>query len=101
MLRKHDRSKQSQKVTPVRKTDRRNERRQAATNGPISGPEQVTQPDSELLIYDRAIELFNAGQFQGAKELFIKLVVASNSDLAHTAGLRVRMCDQRLTALGA
>ena len=31
---------------------------------------EETQPDAELLIYDRAIALFDAGRFQGAKDAF-------------------------------
>jgi hypothetical protein len=56
----------------------------------------VTLPDPELLIYDRAIALFNAGRFQAAKEVFAELAVARNRDLARSAELRIRMCEQRL-----
>jgi hypothetical protein len=36
----------------------------------------VTQPDAELLIYDRAIALFNAGRFQATKDAFAELAAA-------------------------
>jgi hypothetical protein len=60
---------------------------------------ELTPLDLELALYGRAIELFNAGQFQPAKEAFEKLAAARNRDLAHSARLRIRMCEQRL-ALG-
>ncbi len=47
--------------------------------------------------YDRAIELFNAGRYQAAKDVLSKLVSAPNRDLAHTAELRMKICEQRLT----
>lgn len=59
----------------------------------------VIQSDPELIIFERGIALFNAGQFQAAKEAFAKLAVARNRDLAYSATLRTRMCDQRLAPL--
>ena len=52
--------------------------------------------DPELVVYEEAIRLFNAGQFQAAKEAFAELANARNRDLAHSAELRIRMCEQRL-----
>jgi hypothetical protein len=62
---------------------------------------EVTRPDAELLIYDRAIALFNAGRFKAAKDAFAQLAVARNRDLAHSAELRIRMCEQRLAPAGS
>lgn len=62
---------------------------------------ESTQPDPELALYGRAIELFNAGQFQPAKEAFEKLAAARNRDLAHSAELRIRMCERRLALKAA
>jgi hypothetical protein len=60
---------------------------------------KVIRPDPELSIYERAIALFNAGQFQAAKEAFTELAVARNRDLAHSAELRIRMCEKRLGSI--
>ena len=54
------------------------------------------QSDPDLIIFERAIALFNAGRFQAAKESFTELAVARNRDLAHSAALRIRISDQRL-----
>jgi TolA-binding protein len=56
----------------------------------------VIQRDTEVLIYARAIALFDAGRFQAAKEAFAELAAARNRDLAHSAALRIRMCEKRL-----
>jgi hypothetical protein len=53
--------------------------------------------DPDMEAYDRAIELFNAGRYQAAKDVLVKLVSAPNRDLAHTAELRMKICEQRLT----
>ena len=42
---------------------------------------------------DRAIALFHAGRFQAAKEVFAELAGARNRDLAHSAELRIRICE--------
>ena len=57
---------------------------------------EPTQLDPELALYGRAIDLFNSRQFQPAKEVFERLLAARNRDLAHSAELRIRMCEQRL-----
>jgi hypothetical protein len=57
---------------------------------------QVVGQDQELVIYERAIGLFNAGQFQVAREAFAELLVARNRDMAHSSELRMRMCEKRL-----
>jgi hypothetical protein len=59
-------------------------------------PQEYIQSDPDLIIFERAIALFNAGRFQSAKEAFAQLAIARNRDLAHSAALRIRMCDQRL-----
>jgi hypothetical protein len=57
---------------------------------------RATKPVPELVVFDQAIALFNAGRFQAAKEAFAELVAARNRDLAHSAQLRIRICEQRL-----
>jgi hypothetical protein len=87
---KQVRSKTTRKAQPARKLKRKPERiRQQARNEPV-------QSDPELIIFERAIALFNAGRFQAAKDAFAELTVARNRDLAHSATLRIRMCEQRL-----
>jgi cytochrome c-type biogenesis protein CcmH/NrfG len=44
------------------------------------------------------MELFNAGRFQAANGAFAKLVSAPNRDLAHSAEVRMKICEQRLSA---
>ena len=57
---------------------------------------KLAQSDPDLIVFERAIALFNAGRFQAAKEAFAELAVARNRDLAHSATLRIRVCEQRL-----
>jgi hypothetical protein len=52
--------------------------------------------DPELVIYEEAVQLFNAGRFSAAKEKFVELISSRNRDLAHSAESRIRMCKQRL-----
>jgi hypothetical protein len=67
--------------------------------GRVSGrtPGGSADLDPNMQAYDRAIELFNAGRFQAAKDVLAKLVNAPNRDLAHSAELRMKICEQRLT----
>ena len=51
----------------------------------------------DVQAFGRAVELFNGGRFQAAKEAFAKLVASPNRDMAYSAELRVKMCEQRLT----
>jgi TolA-binding protein len=83
-------------VRPDSKPKRARKPKQVRKQGPKLNRTrgEVTQPDAELLIYDRAIALFNAGRFQAAKEAFAQLAVARNRDLAHSAELGIRMCEQ-------
>jgi hypothetical protein len=87
---KQVRSKTSRKAQPARKLRRKPEKvRQQAHK-------ELIQSDPELIIFERAIALFNAGRFQAAKDSFAELAVARNRDLAHSATSRIRMCEQRL-----
>ena len=87
---KQVRSKTSRKAKPTSKLKRKPEKaRQQALK-------EVTESDPELIIFERAIALFNAGRFQAAKDTFTGLAVANNRDLAHSATSRIRMCEQRL-----
>ena len=87
---KQVRSKTSRKARPARTLKRKPEKvRQQAHK-------DVTQSDPELIIFERAIALFNAGRFQAAKGTFAELAGAHNRDLAHSAASRIRMCEQRL-----
>jgi hypothetical protein len=103
---KHVRPKTSQIAQPDRKTKPSRKPNKVPEQAPKSKrtseeTKEETQPNPELLIYDRAIGLFNARRFQAAKETFAKLAVARNRDLAHSAELRIRMCEQRLASTGS
>ena len=92
---KHVRPKTSRKLkTPVKAGQP-----SPKSKGRKDETKEVTQPDPELVIYERAIEPFNAGRFQAAKDTFAELADARNRDLAHSAELRIRMCEQRLGRL--
>jgi TolA-binding protein len=103
---KHVRPKTSVKAHPDSKPKRSRKPDKARKPAPKSNRTredltEATQPNPELRIYDRAIALFHAGRFQAAKEAFAELAVARNRDLAHSAELRIRMCEQRLAAAGS
>jgi hypothetical protein len=87
---KRVRSKTSRKAQPASKPKQRPEK------VGLQAHKELAQPDPDLIIFEHAIVLFNAGRFQAAKESFAELAVARNRDLAHSAALRIRICDQRL-----
>ena len=87
---KRVRSKTSRKAQPPSKSKQRPEKVLQQAH------KELVQLDPDLIIFERAIALFNAGRFQAAKESFAELAVARNRDLAHSATLRIRMCDQGL-----
>jgi hypothetical protein len=94
------RSKTSRKVAPKSKPKRSKEpdkvRRQEPRSDRRIKEVEVPRQDAELVVYEQAIALFNKGRFQAAKAAFAELAGARNRDLAHSAELRIRMCDQRL-----
>jgi hypothetical protein len=59
-----------------------------------AGAHATKNPD--LHLYERAMELFNACNFQADREFFHTLTNSANRDLAYSAGLRVKMCNRRL-----
>ena len=68
-------------------------KRQSSGSNP-TGVHATKSPD--LHLYERAMELFNACNFQAARESFLTLTKSTNRDLAYSAGQRVKMCDRRL-----
>ena len=64
-------------------------------SGPDSVGAHVTE-NPDLHLFGRAMELFNACNFQAAREFFLTLTNTANRDLAYSAGLRVKMCNRRL-----
>ncbi|MEY2395856.1 MAG: hypothetical protein QOF94_2201 [Acidobacteriaceae bacterium] len=90
---KQGRSKTSQKKQPARTLKPKPKKVRQQPH------KESIQPDPELIVFERAIALFNAGRFQSAKDAFAELTVARNRDLAHSATLRIRMCEQRLAPL--
>ena len=87
---KQVRSKTSRKASSPNKVKRTPEKVRPQAH------KKLAQPDPDLIVFERAIALFNAGRFQAAKEAFAELAVARNRDLAHSATLRIRVCEQRL-----
>jgi hypothetical protein len=51
--------------------------------------------NQDLHQYERGMGLFNACNFQAARESFVTLTNSTNRDLAYSAGLRVKMCNGR------
>jgi hypothetical protein len=65
----------------------------------LSGPDPAgahATENPDLHLYERAMELFNACNFQAARESLLTLTNSTNRDLAYSAGLRVKMCDRKL-----
>ena len=52
--------------------------------------------DPDFQLYERAMGVFKAGNFQTAREFFLRLANSTNRGLAYSAGLRVKMCNRRL-----
>ena len=61
-------------------------------------PTPITQRDLEILEYAKAMGFFAEQKYEVARPLFLQLVAAGNGDIAHTALMRLRMCEQRLAA---
>ena len=61
---------------------------------PRPGGHSAMDPDFQL--YERAMEVFNAGNFQAARESFLRLANSTNRGLAYSAGLRLKMYNRRL-----
>lgn len=55
-----------------------------------------TGMDPDLQLYERALDLFNEGNFQAAREAFLTLANSTNRTLADNARSRVNMCERRL-----
>ena|ERR1700676_3058427 len=58
----------------------------------------ITQRDVEILEYAKAMGFFAEQRYEVARPLFLRLTAAGNGDIAHTALMRLRMCEQRLAA---
>jgi hypothetical protein len=61
-------------------------------------PTPITQRDFEILEYAKAMGFFDEQRYEVARPLFLQLAAAGNGDIAHTALMRLRMCEQRLAA---
>jgi hypothetical protein len=60
-------------------------------------PATAVGKDPEAKTFDQAMELFNAGRFEAAKQILELLLETHNLQLAHVVKLRILMCEQRLT----
>ncbi len=54
----------------------------------------VLPPQPEL--FEKAVSVFRSGDFAAARDLFEKASAGPNREMAHSARLHVRMCQQRL-----
>ena len=79
----------------------------ARNSGPARAAEPVrgkapagaaAAPNKDLQVFDKAVSLFNSGEFGKAKELFETLKGSTNTGLAHAAESRALMCGRRLAA---
>jgi hypothetical protein len=64
-------------------------------SGPDSAGAHATE-NPDLHLYERAMELFKARNFQPAREYFLTLTNSANPNWAYSAGLRAKMCNRRL-----
>jgi tetratricopeptide (TPR) repeat protein len=55
-----------------------------------------TVSETQLQIFDRAMKLFRAQDFRGARELFQLAAEGSLREVAHNARLHIIMCNRRL-----
>ena len=65
---------------------------------PLLEPQPITQRDLEIQEYAKAMGWFAEELYEIARPLFLQLTTAENGDIAHTARMRLRMCEQRLAA---
>jgi hypothetical protein len=49
----------------------------------------------DLTIFSRAVDLFNSGKFDQAKQLFEELASTPDASIADAARSRARICEQR------
>jgi len=56
------------------------------------------QRSRDLSVFSRAVNLFNSGKFEEAKELFQQLAGNSGGSLADAARSRALICDRRIRA---
>jgi tetratricopeptide (TPR) repeat protein len=53
-------------------------------------------PETQLQLFDRAVRVFRAQQFEEARELFQKAAEGGLREVAHNARLHINMCNRRL-----
>ena len=70
----------------------------ASPNEILVEPTPITQRDLDIREYAKAMEFFAEQRYEVARPLFLQLTAAGNGDIAHTALMRLRMCEQRLAA---
>ena len=83
-------------------------KRQVYTRGSLNSESQtcqntirakpITQRDLEIREYAKAMGFFAEQRYEVARPLFLQLAAAGNGDIAHTARMSLRMCEQRLAA---
>jgi tetratricopeptide (TPR) repeat protein len=52
--------------------------------------------ETQLQLFERAVKLFRAQQFEEARELFAKAAQGTAREVAHNARLHINMCNRRL-----
>jgi hypothetical protein len=69
--------------------------KKSSTSRELPATEVGKDPDAKT--FDQAMELFNAGRFEAARQMLTPLLETHNLQLAHAVKLRILMCEQRLT----
>jgi hypothetical protein len=59
-----------------------------------NGPD-ANQRSRDLIVFSRAVSLFNAGKFGEAKQLFDQLAGVPDASLAYAARSRALICERR------
>lgn len=56
----------------------------------------IEAAETQLQVFDRAVKLFRAQNYQAARDLFERAMEGRQREVAHNARLHINMCDQRL-----
>ncbi len=65
-------------------------------SGAAKAPSRAVPGQRDL--FEKAAALFHAGEFERARELFVKAQEGDNREMTHSARLHARMCEQRIAS---
>jgi Tfp pilus assembly protein PilF len=69
--------------------------RPPAQSAPKPSPAKASEP-SQARIFDQAVEMMHAGNFERAKVLFEQAAAGPSPDMAHASRVHARMCEHRM-----